>query len=361
MRSIILIISAFLFLAVTCVRIDEVEPEPTEYGCEQSECWDADYYLCRDNHYNDFFTRAHDWTGGDATYSVELSNNRRLWMFGDTFIDQVNSDGTRPSFRLINNSLVIEEGDLFTTYYEGTRDNPVSFAEPPEENWWYWPADGTLAGDTLYLFMHGFGNDAGGMWDFYRTSVDLLKLNPESLEVYENLRLFETPDISWGAAILEEENYTYIYGVRPQDFTKKAFVARTNATLTDVWEYYIGTGWSLDVTKAAPVFSNVSEQFSVFERDGSYYLLNQQNFLGFEIHLSTMNSPTDTPTGYSVVYCTPEAVGDLFTYNALAHPDVYSDSLLISYNINSFNFIDLLKDVNNYRPYFVRVGSWQKP
>lgn len=339
--------------------LPEPEPEPESEVCEQSECWDSQYYVCRDQRYNQFFTRTFEWTGGDATYSVELPNDKRLWMFGDTFIDQVNSDGSRPSFRLINNSMVIEEGDDFSTYYSGSRSNPESFASPVEENWWYWPADGTVAEDTLYLFMHGFGNDTGGAWDFYRTSVDLVKLDPNTLIEYENVRLFDVPVISWGAAILEEENFTYVYGVKSEFFSKKAYVARTNATLNQEWEYYTGHSWSTLETDASPIFSSVSEQFSVFKKNDRYYMLTQNSAFGYEIYLYDLSSPYSIPSNKKTIYCTPESGGDIFTYNALAHPSIHPDSLMISYNINSFDYTDLLDDVNNYRPYFVRVGSWE--
>ena len=345
--------------AVPETNLPEPEPEPEPYNCLQSECWDSQFYVCRDSHYIDYFTRISEWTGADATYSVELDESRRIWLFGDTFIDQVNTDGSRPSFNLINNSVVLEEGDQFTTFYSGSRTTPESFLSPPEDNWWYWPADGTVQNDTLYLFMHGFANDTGGAWDFYRTCIDLIKLNPMNLQVYENIRLTDSPGISWGAAILEDNSYTYIYGAKSTDFSKHAYVARAESGLSADWEYFNGTDWSDDEAEAAVVFNDVSEQFSVFKQDGSYYLLSQNNLFGYEIFLSNISGPTGAIVDKQVIYCTPESTGDIFTYNALAHPQVYQDSLLVSYNVNSFDFTDLLEDVNNYRPYFIRVGNWQ--
>jgi len=362
-----LIRSSFLSLCFTgvllaCQNTNEFipeDPEDNELTCQQSECWDDQFYVCRDSSYIELFTRTFEWTGGDATYSVELPNNKRLWMFGDSFIDQVNDDGSRPSFRLINNSLVVEGENQFDTHYSGSRSNPQSFAKPPEANWWYWPADATLAQDTLYMFMHGFANDTGGAWDFYRTPVDLLVMNPVTLEIYDNRRLFEVPNISWGAAILEDQDYTYVYGVKSEGISKYAYVARTNSALSLPWQYFTGSSWSNDEADAAIIINDVSEQFSVFKVGGVYYLLSQHNIFGFEIYLSSSSDPLNNWGDKKVIYCTPESVGDIFTYNALAHKDVYPDSLLISYNVNSFDYTDLLKDVNNYRPYFVRVGNWQ--
>ncbi len=338
------------------------EPEPEEpIVCEQSTCWHESVYVCRDSTYIKLFTRSTGWTGADATYSVDLKNGKTLWMFGDTFIDQVSPNRSRPSFRLINNSLVLQDGTVMTTYHGGTSVNPAAFAKPPEPNDWYWPGDATVANGKIYLFMHGFGTDGGGMWDFFRTSIDLFTLNIETLAIENTERLFDDPSISWGAALLEDDDYTYVYGVHSSESGKRLYVARTNADLSSTWEYYDGTeNWSADASDAGVIYNGVSEQFSIFKRDGVYYLLTQHNIFGKEIYLLDASSPEGTYSNKRTVYCTPETGGNIFTYNAFAHDHIYSDSLLVSYNVNSFDFNDLLKSADNYRPYFIKIGGWRK-
>lgn len=334
------------------------DPEPIE--CEQSACWDSQVYVCRDSTYISLFTRTRGWTGGDATYSVDLKNGKTLWMFGDSFIDQVSENRSRPSFRLINNSMVVQHGSTLTTYHGGTALQPKAYAIPPEESQWYWPGDGTVANGKLYLFMHGFGTGGGGAWDFFRTSIDLLTINPANMEIENNQRLFDDPSISWGAALMEEDDYTYIYGVLSDDSGKRLFVARSNADLTEDWEYYTGNGWSQDRLEATSIFTGVSEQFLVFKEDDTYYFLTQHNIFGKEIYLYTATAPEGEFKNKRVIYCTPEIGGNIFTYNAFAHPHIYSDSLLVSYNVNSFDYKDILKNADNYRPYFVKIGGWRK-
>ena len=206
--------------------------------------------------------------------------------------------------------------------------------------------------------MQGFGNDTGNAWDFYRTSIDLLKMNPETLEIYNNQRIFNTPEITFGSAILEDTNYTYLYGVKKIGFYKHLHVARTDNTLNTKWEYFNGENWSTDIAESVSIFHNVSEQFSVFKDNNTYYLLTQDYALGSEIKLFKSDTQTGPWGEGKVIYCTPETDGNIFTYNAFAHHDIQQDSLVISYNVNSFDFIDL-KDVNNYRPYFIKVGNWR--
>jgi hypothetical protein len=46
----------------------------------------------------------------------------------------------------------------------------------------------------------------------------------------------------------------------------------------------------------------------------------------------------------------------VFTYNAHEHPELRrGDRLLVTYNVNSFDFADDLRDVSIYRPRFVEV------
>jgi hypothetical protein len=327
--------------------------------CEQSTCWDKSVYVCRDSSYIDLFTCTTGWTGGDATYSIDLKNGKTLWVFGDSFIDQVSEDRSRPSFRLINNTLVMQDENNLQTFHGGTKTNPQAFAKPPEEGDWYWPGDGTVSNGKLYLFMHGFGTGGGGMWDFFRTSIDILTINPETLEIESNQRLFADPTISWGAAIMEDTDFTYVYGVRAPNPEKYLYVARTNADLSQTWEYYDGADWTTDSGSSASIFQGVSEQFSIWKDAGNYYFLTQHNLFGSQISLYTSDSPEGVFTNGKIVYCTPETGGDIFTYNAFAHNHIYEDSLLVSYNVNSFDFNDLFKSADNYRPYFVKIGGWR--
>lgn len=363
MRLIITVL--FISLLIACKddddpRVIPPDPEPKPIACEQSACWDESVYVCRDSTYIKLFTRNEGWTGGDATYSVDLKNGKTLWLFGDTFLNQVNPDRSRPSFRLINNSVVLQDGASMTTYHGGTTSKPAAFAIPPDAGEWYWPGDGTVAGGKLYLFMHGFGTGGGGAWDFFRTSVDLLTIDPQTLKIESNKRLFDDPLISWGAAILEDAAYTYVYGVLSDDTGKDLYVARTNADLTTPWEYFTGIEWVTDPLDAEAILEDVSEQFAVFKDGDVYYLLTQNNFFGKDIHLFDASAPEGPFENDRVVYCTPETGGNIFTYNAFAHPHVYSDSLLVSYNVNSFESNDLLKSADNYRPFFVRIGGWRK-
>ncbi len=327
--------------------------------CIESDCWDSSICVKRDSHYIDLFTRNEEWTGGDATYSTLLSDGRRLWMFGDTFIDQVNPDRSRPTFHLIRNSLVLQENNQFNTLYAGTRENPKSFLTPNEPDSWYWPGDATQYKDIIYLFLQGFTKTSDGDWGFERIFVDLVLLDPKTMSPINKIRISEDGSISWGACILENDSDTFIYGVKSGLFGKELYVAKTSPDMCRPWEYWTLNGWSHTTQDGKPIFRGVSEQFSIFKEQDSYYFLTQNSFLRKEIFLYKSESPTGAFIDKKTIYCTPETGGNIITYNAFVHEDVYLDSLLVSYNVNSLDFSDLLKNADNYRPYFVKVGNWK--
>ena len=47
------------------------------------------------------------WVGGDGAYSVDLGNDRILWLFGDSFIAAASGDGSK---RMVRNSVAIQTG-----------------------------------------------------------------------------------------------------------------------------------------------------------------------------------------------------------------------------------------------------------
>lgn len=337
---------------------EENEVEAIDW-CVQNTCWDEDIFTCRDSAMIANFTRDEGWTGGDATYSIALPGDRVLWLFGDSFIDQVNEQRERPTLSLINNCLLLQDGKEFTTYHGGTPQSPEAYAVPDDGVSWYWPGHGRADEDTLYLFMHAFSTGGAGAWDFFRTGVDLLKIDPNTLEIFESNRLIDGGGISYGAHVMEEDDSVYIYGVLAEGTSKELYVARADLKFTQPWEYYSAGQWDTDPETATAMFSHVSEQFSVFKYNEKYYLLTQNHILGKEIYLYSSDSPVGPWENQKTIYCTPETGGDIITYNAYAHTMFTENGkLLVSYNINSLSFADL-KDADNYRPYFITVENWE--
>ncbi len=334
------------------------QPVNNDFGC-----WDLALDVSISCHYDSLFNRfGNGWTGADATYSTTLPDGRRLWLFGDTFLGTVNPDGSRPGgIPFINNSVVIEEGRNFETLYGGTQAVPRAFIEPPNPDHWYWPNDPTIHGNELHLLLSRMGRTGvGGMWDFHLVSTDLAIFSLPGLELI-SLEVKEPgDDVFWGAAVMEDDDYTYIYGIQDEGLNKFVSVARVaGGDMTGDWEFFDGTGWT-DEPNGHTVKDGTSNQFSVFKSEGTYYLMTQKIVFSEELLLFKSSTPTGPWIDQKTLYCTPELGGNIFTYNAFVHPELSRDGdLFITYNVNSFDFSDLFSDVRNYRPRFIRVQNWQ--
>src|SRR5436190_15064193 len=53
------------------------------------------------------FRSSEGWIGGDGAQSIDLGNNRTLWLFGDTFVGTI-KDGRRAKSRIVHNSAGIQ-------------------------------------------------------------------------------------------------------------------------------------------------------------------------------------------------------------------------------------------------------------
>ncbi len=338
------------------------EPEPVDPTPEPQpvECGDSTFIVARSEEFISLFTRYGDgWTGGDATYSIPLPDGRTLWLFGDTFLGTVRPDRSRPGGPLSRNTFVIQDGEELTTF---VKSDGSAFVSPDEPGWWYWPTDGTIVNDTLQVLLSAFRpTGEGGIFGFEYARIDLALFTLPELELISITHRIEEPTIAFGSCVVEDDNYIYIYGAESGNLQKFANIARSaNGDLRNAWEYYDGTSWVADIASSSPLMNDVSEQFAVFKDNEHYYLITHHFLFGDEIYIWDSPTPVGPWGNQRTIYCTPETGGDRWTYNSFVHPQfTENDELLISYNINSFNFQDLFANADYYRPYFIRVGNWR--
>lgn len=316
-----------------------------------------------DNFFNVLFTRYEGgWTGGDGTYSVPLPDGRNLWLFGDSFVDPVNPDRTRPSnSRLVHNSFVIQKGEKIFPLPGGTSESPSAFISPEDKNRWYWPFHGVIEKNRLYVFLAQYERTGDKPWDFrYQGTTDVGIFSLPELKLLSKKPLQFDSLITFGTWILEDGRYTYIYGVENVNSTKFAIVARSEKeNLLSQWTYYDGYKWSKNFHTRAHILKGVSSQFSVIRLKGRYYFITQQDRFGEKIMCYESKSLHGPWINAKVLYITPEKRGSIYTYNALAHPQfTRNNELLISYNVNSLNIQDIFRDADNYRPRFIRVPGF---
>src|SRR5690554_4972440 len=65
----------------------------------------------KDTVFTEYFRRTSGWTAGDATISVPIPcQNKTIWLFGDSFIDNVNeADTTLPCLFQVRNAMIVQD------------------------------------------------------------------------------------------------------------------------------------------------------------------------------------------------------------------------------------------------------------
>lgn len=318
-------------------------------------------------YFDSLFTRyqAGQWTGGDVAYSYKLANGNSLWLFGDSFVDTVYPDRHRPFDAFIHNSMVITDANrnFVTTLYGGTAKKPEPFFKAKDPKI-YWPNSIFTTKDTskLYVLLQDImPNGEGGAFGFELTGNSIGILSYPSLQLLTTKVISKNPKVDWSSATYEEGNYIYIYGAESVKYNKYVHVMRTkrNNPFKSI-EFYNGSTWMKDSSQSARLMGGVSEQFSFFKYNGKYYLLSQGTNLSADIYLWDAASPTGPFTHKRKVYHTPQAGGNIFTYNATAHTEFMDGGkLLVGYCVNSFDGTDMYKNADNYRPYFIWLSNWQ--
>lgn len=315
-------------------------------------------------------------TGSDGTISILLDDGTSLFMTGDCFLGEV-VDGRRDaSLEMINNSLIhiAADGTYLGAHYGGTPAEPRALCTPPEAatspyTYWYWPGHGFQRGEQLYLFMTKFYQGGEGQWGFRFDGTDLVRIDMRDYSVRSIEPLYDGRcPIHWGHCVLQLGDWYYVYGTRsglcdPAELCVSRARFDEQADRLGPYEYFDGKGWSADPASAAGCAGldvSVSEQFSIFRHGDTYVLLTQRRAQqAGDIYTYIADTPVGPWRNKQLHYVTTEQEDDkeLFTYNAMAHPQFINerDELLICYNVNSYNLQKPYFDVSTYRPVFLRV------
>ena len=315
-------------------------------------------------------------TEADGTISILLDDGSSLFMTGDCFTGKV-TDGKIPdNSPMLHNSLIHIGADYtyLGSILGGTPDNPRTLCEPEEAAtseypYWYWPGHGFQLGNTLFLYMSKFYQAEPGQWGFRYDGADLVRLDMDNYDILSISEVYDgSSKVHWGHCVMKDDGEYYVYGTRSGLGYDPAQLCVSRVAYSESAEnpvstvYFDGKGWTEDPEKAAACEGldiSVSEQFSVFRYDDKYVLLTQRRAQqAGDIWSYTADSPTGPWSNKKLLYETQEQKDpELFTYNAMAHPQFVNDDneLLICYNINSYNLQRPFYDVKSYRPVFLRI------
>ena len=305
------------------------------------------------------------WIAGDATFSIALPGSKTLWLFGDSFIGTVNSDNSVASgAKMIRNCAILQDGNSMTALFGGTFPSPKSFFPSVDENSsWFWPEHGIVENDTLKIFFSEFTlvNSPSG-FSFKYTAAFMARFTFPNIALVDSRKLpyYEFNGVCYGNSILVDNGYTYIFGRQETDMVfhiSYPHIARVPVgNIMAPWEFFNGSSWSSDPAQTQQISSeSVSQQFGVLKWNNKFVVINQEIWNSSRIYSFTSDFIEGPWNKKTLIYDTPILFANTYTYGAFPHPQFTADGkLLISYNSNG-NSADIFKNVEVYRPRFIRV------
>jgi hypothetical protein len=342
------------------------------------------------------------WIGADGIYSVAMNGveapgkadktNTFFW-FSDCIIGNIVADTLQSDWELLHNSVAYLQGDkpdpdnIQFYYRKDSAGHSLSMFEPhtprSEPGNYYWLGDGVFdhaADSTIYIFAYLVKTVPGGIYPFDDIGLSLIAIPKNSKPPYTGQKQYDTPfflkdsngkgKVVFGISVLPNtvgagaphpDGYIYVYGVRGAK--KELLVARvkdTEFTQFDQWRFWDGAMWNADINAAAALTDRISNEMSVsFMDDGRVIATYELDTNSPNVVVQVGASPEGPFQPYKKIWETPEIYDaiDFYTYNAKAHPHLSKPGeLLISYNVNSFNFIEnITRHPYHLRPRFITL------
>ena len=316
---------------------------------------------------NSLFTTYGDtsgaWSGGDGTASVALPDGRVAWLFSDTFLGDVNADGSRAAgTTMVNNSIMVQSTSGLSTVTGGTTTARTALL-PPVDGDFYWVGSGTAANGKLLALYNRYGRSGQGALDVSLQGTVLATIDPATWTLASVAPLNLGSRVAWGSDTVVDGSTVYVYGSEYVTATGMRFahVARTNADLSAPWEFWNGTGWSAAEADSARIVSGVGTAYGVQKTSSGWVLVTQQSNVVFspDIVAYPLAGPSGPASEPVRLLTAPEpATPGIIVYDTHVHPSLAATGgLLWSYNVNSLNEDDNNRDAHIYRPRFVQT-TW---
>ncbi len=325
------------------------------------------------------------WLGGDGAFSIPLSNERELWLFGDTFVSaDTKQTQTRVGAGLVRNSIAISScrGGKWTIQYHWRRPadghNPYAVFESGTDAFYYWPLDGFLYGKTLYVALLRMSKtDSKGPFAFKLLGVDLAKIEhadeePRNWSI-RYLHLTSSEVAFPGVSIVVRPPYVWMFGVMDHPRQNRQAVILTRISLdrldrpAESLEYLAaGAKW-----RAAPIGADAEEiiaqgqaAFSVryHPEIGKWVLVQQQpGFLSGQIGIRTSAGLEGPWSPFHSLMNEPEMRHHrthrtrrkpIFCYGVTEHTSFESapGTLVVTYACNGWDIRQVIADMSIYRP-----------
>jgi hypothetical protein len=324
------------------------------------------------------------WQGADAAFSIDLGDNRTLWLFGDSFI-ATSPMNTRTESRFIRNSVAVQTGrdptraTMQFAWGTATDNGPASYF-PENGSDWHWPLSGAVVNGVLVVFLMVVHATPGQGLGFGIDSWRLVRIDNYTEAPSAWRKTFVDPpqgpnQALVGVAVAREGSSVLAFTVSDGD-SHRGRLARFNAAdlaagNLSSFAFWTGSDFTphanLGGTSPTVIIDDIAPEASVH-----YDLLRKRwvhvasvGFGASKIAVRLAPSAQGPWPDAEEVFEPPESrQPNPFVYAAKAHPqlDAQSDALVVTYATNSFTFSDLFTPAgraNLYWPRFVRL-RWLK-
>ncbi len=344
---------------------------PVEVPCFEASAWrEADRLFHRDPF----------WVGADGASSVDLGDDRTLWLFGDTWIDP-SGTGTRKGARMVSNSVAIQSGTdpataSITFYWGRAADGGPAPMFPDRGAEALWLGNGVRVGDRLVLFFSATLRTGEGIGFESTGWTAVLIENPDDEPSAWRTRPLETPKNPIGvlvgyAAAFQLGEYVYALGSQDPVKSHPIFAARWPASqvrrgklLQPEWWAGDRLGWVPDSssTRRWPLFENGSSDLTIHLDPVTQWFLEVQTrgFGPADVVMRAAPTLTGPWSSARLVYRPPEYDrSNVMIYSGKAHPQLTGGDVVLTYDTNTFEFGEMLTDSLIYYPRFVRLTRCQ--
>lgn len=326
------------------------------------------------------------WLGGDAAYSVRLSEDRILWLFGDSFVD-LEAPYRRGEAGFPRNTVAVQTGSdprtaamAFT--WRMRAGQPTSFFPDDGEDW-FWPGDGVRLDDgSLAIFLHRVHATAQAPPLGFEVSGYALVLvaNPADPPAVWRMRRIDAHRMPFdavpGATALRDGHFVVVLAVRQDGSNAGTFVRYRAADLArgdlSAGQWWAGSrGWlpadQIGVAGPGFVLSNAGPESSIHWDNCANAFVHVVS-LGFgdtDIVMQTAPALTGPWSAPRAVLRPPESSRPSpFVYAAKAHSELEppaSRTTYVTYVVSSFSPDALLTAEGQRDLYWPRFASVSDP
>jgi hypothetical protein len=327
------------------------------------------------------FPYSQGWLGADDAYSIAISPNRSLWLFGDTFVGAPKTQLRNQSKVMVRNSVgisVCRPSHACTIRYFWNKPNtpkPRSFFDTGTDDLWYWPLDAYLSGDMLYVSLLAVRSKPGSASkDAFGFEIAGTKLatisNAHDSPPKWRIRVSDLSDARlWlGVSIVPDGNeliwYTQVSEGEGHGFMTTVRVARDKVgEPSNAWESLTKNGqWAAGLPGSGA--THVIDQ-AISEMSVRYHasikkwiaLSTGPEFPSPRAVIREADSPVGPWSAPQTIFEFPEMKSadpgydkDTFCYAVKEHTEFADDKIVLTYACNSMVLAKTMDNMHIYRP-----------